>query len=38
VAGDNLENRTEVTCIATGELRGTFAAFRTNGRPQWNPL
>ncbi|MCW2519119.1 MAG: enoyl-CoA hydratase [Mycobacterium sp.] len=34
----DLENRTQVMCTATGELRDSFAAFRANGSARWNPL
>jgi enoyl-CoA hydratase len=34
----DLENRTQVMCTATGELRDSFAAFRANGTARWNPL
>ncbi|KZM72656.1 enoyl-CoA hydratase/isomerase family protein [Nocardia terpenica] len=34
----DLENRTQVMCTATGELRTSFAAFREHTRPGWNPL
>jgi enoyl-CoA hydratase len=34
----DLENRTQVMCTATGDLRDSFAAFRTNDTARWNPL
>jgi enoyl-CoA hydratase/carnithine racemase len=34
----DLENRTQVMCSATGELRESFTAFRENGHTQWQPL
>jgi enoyl-CoA hydratase/carnithine racemase len=34
----DIENRTQVMCTATGDLAQSFAAFREDGTPQWNPL
>jgi enoyl-CoA hydratase/carnithine racemase len=34
----DIENRTQVMCTATGDLAKSFAAFREDGTPQWNPL
>jgi enoyl-CoA hydratase/carnithine racemase len=34
----DIENRTQVMCTATGDLAQSFAAFRKDGAPQWNPL
>jgi enoyl-CoA hydratase/carnithine racemase len=34
----DIENRTQVMCTATGDLAQSFAAFRGDGTPQWNPL
>jgi enoyl-CoA hydratase len=34
----DIENRTQVMCTATGDLTKSFAAFREDGTPQWNPL
>jgi len=34
----DIENRTQVMCTATGDLARSFAAFREDGTPQWNPL
>jgi enoyl-CoA hydratase len=34
----DIENRTQVMCTATGELTESFAAFRDDGRPRWQPL
>ena len=34
----DIENRTQVMCTATGELTASFAAFRDDGRPRWQPL
>jgi enoyl-CoA hydratase/carnithine racemase len=32
------ENRTQVMCSTSGDLANSFAAFREDGAPQWNPL
>jgi len=34
----DIENRTQVMCTASGDLAQSFAAFREDGTPQWNPL
>jgi enoyl-CoA hydratase len=34
----DIENRTQVMCTATGDLAQSFAAFRKDVTPQWNPL
>src|ERR1700722_10561157 len=34
----DIENRTQVMCTATGDLAQSFAAFREDVTPQWNPL
>jgi hypothetical protein len=34
----DLENRTQVMCTATGDLAQSFAAFREDVTPRWNPL
>jgi enoyl-CoA hydratase/carnithine racemase len=34
----DMENRTQVMCTTSGDLANSFAAFRENGTPQWNPL
>ncbi|QIS20264.1 enoyl-CoA hydratase/isomerase family protein [Nocardia terpenica] len=34
----DLENRTQVMCTATGELRASFTAFREHTTSRWNPL
>jgi enoyl-CoA hydratase len=34
----DIENRTQVMCTATGDLAQSFAAFRGDGTPRWNPL
>jgi enoyl-CoA hydratase len=34
----DIEHRTQVVCTATGDLTQSFAAFREDGTPQWNPL
>jgi enoyl-CoA hydratase/carnithine racemase len=34
----DIENRTQVMCTTNGDLANSFAAFREDGTPQWNPL
>ena len=34
----DMENRTQVLCASTGELAGSFAAFREGRSPEWQPL
>jgi enoyl-CoA hydratase/carnithine racemase len=34
----DIENRTQVMCSMSGDLANSFAAFREDGTPQWNPL
>lgn len=34
----DIENRTQVMCTTSGDLANSFAAFREDGTPQWNPL
>jgi enoyl-CoA hydratase len=34
----DIENRTQVMCTATGDLAQSFAAFRDDDPPQWDPL
>lgn len=34
----DIENRTQVMCTTTGDLANSFAAFREDGTPRWNPL
>ena len=34
----DIENRTQVLCTSTGDLANSFASFREDGTPQWNPL
>jgi enoyl-CoA hydratase len=34
----DIENRTQVMCNTNGDLANSFAAFREDGTPQWNPL
>jgi enoyl-CoA hydratase/carnithine racemase len=34
----DIENRTQVMCTTSGDLANSFAAFRKDGTPQWNPL
>src|SRR5207245_11539633 len=34
----DIENCTQVMCTTSGELANSFAAFREDGVPQWNPL
>jgi enoyl-CoA hydratase len=34
----DIENRTQVMCSTSGDLANSFAAFREDGTPQWNPL
>jgi enoyl-CoA hydratase/carnithine racemase len=34
----DIENRTQVMCATNGDLANSFAAFREDGTPQWNPL
>jgi enoyl-CoA hydratase len=34
----DIENRTQVLCASTGDLANSFASFREDGTPRWNPL
>jgi enoyl-CoA hydratase len=34
----DIENRTQVLCTSTGDLANSFASFREDGTPRWNPL
>ena len=34
----DIENRTQLMCVSTGELAQSFSAFRENGRPAAKPL